>query len=162
MRGTVAPSPATRAIFRLLKAGERVFQTLLLTKTVFRTPKGAQPLFQARFGVKILSGTLFAPPLLNAGYGARLQRAAPAPRVENAHRGSARRHSYRGAPPAPGTHAFWKYLQAGENSMPDSVGDKKSVDGTYTRLPPSDSDIYPCGTSVCDTFPPAFTSGSRG
>ena len=50
-----------------------MFQTFLLTKTVFRTPKGAQPLFQARFGVKILSGTLFAPPLMNAGYGARLE-----------------------------------------------------------------------------------------
>ena len=33
----VTPSPATHAIFRLLKAGESVFQTFLLTKTMFYT-----------------------------------------------------------------------------------------------------------------------------
>ena len=43
------PSPATHAIFRLLKAGERVFLTLLLTKTVVHAPRGAQPLFDALF-----------------------------------------------------------------------------------------------------------------
>ena len=52
----VLPSPATHAILRLLTAGEGVFQTLLLAKTVFHAPRGAQPLFPALFGVKTLSG----------------------------------------------------------------------------------------------------------
>ena len=45
-----SPSPATHAIFRLLKAGDSVFQTLLLTKTVVpcnAAYRGAQPLFHA-------------------------------------------------------------------------------------------------------------------
>ena len=36
---TVMPSPATRAILRLLKAGESVFQTRLLTKTMLNDVK---------------------------------------------------------------------------------------------------------------------------
>ena len=49
-----------------------MFQPFLLTKTVSHALRGAQPLFHTFFGVEILSGTLFAPPLMNAGYGARL------------------------------------------------------------------------------------------
>ena len=45
----VAPSPATHAIFRLLKAGESVFQTVLLTKTLVHAYRVAQPLFHALF-----------------------------------------------------------------------------------------------------------------
>ena len=45
----VIPSPATHAIFRLLKARESVFQTLLLTKTVVHAYRVAQPLFHALF-----------------------------------------------------------------------------------------------------------------
>ena len=65
------PTPATHAISTLLKAGESVFQPFLLTKTVSHALRGAQPVLHALLGVKILSGTLFAPPLMNAGYGAR-------------------------------------------------------------------------------------------
>ena len=36
-----------------------------------RALRVAQPLFHTMFGVKILSETLFAPPLMNAGNGAR-------------------------------------------------------------------------------------------
>ena len=43
------PSPATHAILTVLKAGESVIQTLLLTKTVVHVYKGAQPLFHALF-----------------------------------------------------------------------------------------------------------------
>ena len=43
------PSPATHAILTDLKAGESLFQTLLLTKTVVRAYRGAQPLFHALF-----------------------------------------------------------------------------------------------------------------
>ena len=53
------PSPATHSFLTALKAGESVFQTLLLTKTVFHAYRGAQPLFHALFGVKTLSETLF-------------------------------------------------------------------------------------------------------
>ena len=45
----VYPSPATHAILTFLKAGERVFQTLLLTKTVVHAYRGGQPLFHALF-----------------------------------------------------------------------------------------------------------------
>ena len=36
----VSPSPATHAILTVLEAGESVFQTLLLTKTVFHALRG--------------------------------------------------------------------------------------------------------------------------
>ena len=49
LEGDVAPSPATHAILTALKAGESVFQTLLLTKTVFHAYEGAQPLSHALF-----------------------------------------------------------------------------------------------------------------
>ena len=62
VKRNVNPSPATLAISTLLKAGECVFQPLLWTKTVFHALRGAKPLFHALFCVKILSGTLFAPP----------------------------------------------------------------------------------------------------
>ena len=58
----VQPSPATHAILTVRKAGESVFQPFLWTKTVFRALREAQPLLHALFGVKTLSGTLFAPP----------------------------------------------------------------------------------------------------
>ena len=45
----VEPSPATHAILTVLKAGEGVFQTLSLTKTVVHVHRGAQPLFHALF-----------------------------------------------------------------------------------------------------------------
>ena len=47
--GQVLPSPATHAISTVLKAGERMFQTLLVTKTVVHAYRGAQPLFHALF-----------------------------------------------------------------------------------------------------------------
>ena len=50
--------------------GNRVSDTSL-TETVFDALRGAQPLFHALFGVKTLSGTLFAPPLMKTGDGAR-------------------------------------------------------------------------------------------
>ena len=43
------PSPATHAILTVLKAGESVFQTFLLTKTEVHAYRGAQPLFHALF-----------------------------------------------------------------------------------------------------------------
>ena len=46
---SVPPSPATHAILTVLKAGESVFKTLLLTKTVVHVYRGAQPLFHALF-----------------------------------------------------------------------------------------------------------------
>ena len=67
----VRPSPATVAISTLLKAGESVFQQFSWTKTVFHALIRAQPLFHALFSVKTLSGTLFAPPQKQKGYGAR-------------------------------------------------------------------------------------------
>ena len=45
----VDPSPATHAILTVLKAGESVFQILLLTKTVVHAYRVAQPLFHALF-----------------------------------------------------------------------------------------------------------------
>ena len=45
----VVPTPATHAILTLLKAGERVFQTLLLTKTVAHVYRGAQAPLHALF-----------------------------------------------------------------------------------------------------------------
>ena len=42
-----------------------------MTKTVFGAFRGTQPLFHSLFGVKTLSGTLLAPPLMKKGYGAR-------------------------------------------------------------------------------------------
>ena len=45
----VQPTPATHAIFTKLKAGESVFPTFLLAKTVFYALRGAQPLFHALF-----------------------------------------------------------------------------------------------------------------
>ena len=59
--GIALPTPATLAIFRLLKAGERVFLILLRTKTVVHVLRGAQPLFHALCGFKTLSGTLLGP-----------------------------------------------------------------------------------------------------
>ena len=47
--GAALPSPATHAILTDLKAGESVFQILLLTKTVVHAYGGAQPLFHALF-----------------------------------------------------------------------------------------------------------------
>ena len=58
--GRVSPSPATLAISTVLKAGERVFQPFLWTETVFHALRAAQPLLYPLFGVKKLSGTLFA------------------------------------------------------------------------------------------------------
>ena len=48
-RPAVLPSPATHASLAQLKAGESVFQTLLLTKTVVHAYRGAKPLFHAMF-----------------------------------------------------------------------------------------------------------------
>ena len=52
-----------------------MFQTFLLTKTVVHVTlyvyRGAQPLFHVYFGVKTLSETLFFPPLMKLGDGAR-------------------------------------------------------------------------------------------
>ena len=41
------PSPATHAFLTALKAGESVFQTRLLTKTVVHAYREAQPVFHA-------------------------------------------------------------------------------------------------------------------
>ena len=46
--GRAGPSPATHAILTLLKAGESVIQTLVLTKTVVHVYR-AQPQFYALF-----------------------------------------------------------------------------------------------------------------
>ena len=54
-----------------IKGGRKRVSDTFTTKTVFDACRGAQPLFHALFGVKILSGTLFAPPLQKPGYGAR-------------------------------------------------------------------------------------------
>ena len=43
------PSPATHAILTVLKAGEHVIHTFLLTKTVVHVYRGAQPLSHALF-----------------------------------------------------------------------------------------------------------------
>ena len=56
--GPVEPSPATHAILTVLKGGRKRVEDVLLAKTVFDAFRGAQPLFHALFGVKILSGTL--------------------------------------------------------------------------------------------------------
>ena len=45
----VGPSPATHAILTVLKAGERVFQTFLLTKTAVHAYRGARLLYHALF-----------------------------------------------------------------------------------------------------------------
>ena len=59
-----SPSPATHVILTVLKAGESVFQTLLLTKTVVHTYytiiEEHNHCFMHYFGVKTLSETLFS------------------------------------------------------------------------------------------------------
>ena len=75
--GGVHPSPATHAILTLLKAGESVFQTFLLTKQWFMHIAERNHCFMQYFGVKTLSETPFSPPLIKAGYGARLDSSAP-------------------------------------------------------------------------------------
>ena len=75
---SVGPSPATHAILTVLKAGESVFQTLLLTKTIVHV---CNHCFIHYFGVKTLSETLFSPPLKKPGYGARRRAGAALPRV---------------------------------------------------------------------------------
>ena len=67
----VPPSPATHPILRLLKAGESVFHTFLLTITVLCALRGAKPLYLALFGVETLSGTLLGPVHDKSGYWAR-------------------------------------------------------------------------------------------
>ena len=69
----VQPSPASHAILTVLKAGESVFSDAFIHKTVVHAYRGAQPLFHALFGVKTLSATLFAPPLMKRGYGTRFK-----------------------------------------------------------------------------------------
>ena len=44
-----------------LEGGRKRVSDTLLTKTVFGALRGAQPLVQALFGVKTLSGTLLGP-----------------------------------------------------------------------------------------------------
>ncbi len=48
-RLAATPTPTTHAILTQLWAGESVFQTHLLTKTVFHSLGGAQPLLHASF-----------------------------------------------------------------------------------------------------------------
>ena len=52
-------NPRNPRHLRLLEAGESVFHTFFLIKTVVHAYSGAQPLFHALFGVKTLSETLF-------------------------------------------------------------------------------------------------------
>ena len=54
------PTPATHSLLASWKAGEILLQTLLGPETVFHARRGAQPLFNARFVVKTLSGTLLS------------------------------------------------------------------------------------------------------
>ena len=70
----VGPSPATHAILTALKAGESVFHTLLLTKTVVHALCHIEEhnhCFMHYFGVQTLPETPFSPPLMTPGDGAR-------------------------------------------------------------------------------------------
>ena len=58
----VGPSPAAHAILTALKAGESVFQTLLLTKQWFMHIEEHKHCFMHYFGVKTLSEMSFPPP----------------------------------------------------------------------------------------------------
>ena len=58
--------------FETIEGGrERVSDTLLTKTTLLGALRGTQQLLHALFGVKVLSGTIFAPPLQKPGYGAR-------------------------------------------------------------------------------------------
>ena len=68
---TSGPSPATQAILTVLKVGESVFHTFYLQKPCLLHLEGHNHCFMHYFGVKTLSETLFSPPLMEPGYGAR-------------------------------------------------------------------------------------------
>ena len=86
------PKPRNPRQFDGIAGGRKRVSDTLLTKTVFDTLRGAQPLSHALFGVKTLSGTLLGPAFDEpwvAGLGTRTCGA------------SCR------APPSPATHAIW-------------------------------------------------------
>ena len=63
----VLPSPATHAILRLLKAGESVFQTLLLIKQCFMHIEGHNQCFLHFLASKHCLGTLLSPAFNETG-----------------------------------------------------------------------------------------------
>ena len=88
-----APSPATHAILTVLKAGESVFQTLLLTKTVVQ--RGTAIVSCIMLASKHCLRRFFFPPLMQAGYGTRWETRASRAASGRAPRASPRSTSRR-------------------------------------------------------------------